>query len=105
MPKVTKTARLQIRVQPGARRNGFAGWYGDLPRVAVTAPPVDGAANDAVLVVVAAALGLRPSQLRLLSGHTSRTKRLEVDGLDAADIEARILNANPRPGAEPLSAG
>jgi len=87
--------RLVVRVQPGARRSGFAGWFGELPKVAVTAPPVDGAANDELIRAVAGCLGLRPRQVRLVGGAMSRTKRLEVDGLTDAEIAA-VAAQNPR---------
>jgi len=82
--------RLHVRVQPGARRTGFVGWYGDLPKLAVAAPPVDGAANEAVVKAVAAAVGVANRSVRLVGGAAARTKRLEVDGLEDAQILARI---------------
>ena len=82
--------RLHVRVQPGARRTGFVGWYGDLPKLAVAAPPVDGAANEAVVKAVAAAVGVPNRSVRIVGVATARTKRLEVDGLDDAQIRARI---------------
>ncbi len=82
--------RLHIRVQPGARRTGFVGWYGDLPKLAVAAPPVDGAANEAVVRAVAAALEVPNRSVRLVGGATARTKRLEIDGFDDAEILVRI---------------
>ena len=82
--------RLHVRVQPGARRTGFVGWYGDLPKLAVAAPPVDGAANEAVVKAVAAAVGVPNRSVRLVGGAAARTKRLEVDGLEDAQILARI---------------
>lgn len=87
-------ARLVVRVQPGARRSGFVGWYGDHPKLAVTAPPQDGAANDEVVRLVAQVLGLRARQVRIVGGATSRTKRLEIDGLserELADVVAAQL--------------
>lgn len=89
--------RLTIRVQPGARRTGLAGWHDGLPRLAVTAPPVDGAANRATLAALAKVLGVRPRQVRLLSGHSARVKVFEVDGLDTSEIQRRVLEANPSP--------
>lgn len=88
--------RLVVRVQPGARRTGFVGWFGDLPRLAVASPPVDGAANQAVIEAVADAFDLRPRDVRIIGGAQSRTKRLEVDGLDATDIEQRLARLLPR---------
>lgn len=88
---------LHVRVQPGARRTGFAGWFGDHPKVAVAAPPVDGAANDVLVAFVAEALGVRRRDVRIVVGGAARTKRLEVDGLDDAAIDSIVSAANPRP--------
>ena len=85
-----------LRVQPGARRSGFAGWYGDVPKLAVAVRPVDGAANAAVVTAIAAALGVRSRQVRLVSGRGSRTKRIEVDGLSDGDLAGAIERLNPR---------
>lgn len=84
--------RLHVRVQPGARRSGFVGWYGDLPKLAVAAPPVGGAANEEVVKAVAAAVDVPNRHVRIVGGAAARTKRLEVDGLDDAEILARITD-------------
>lgn len=87
--------RLQVRVQPGARRTAFVGWFGDLPKLAVAAPPIDGAANDAVIAALADAFGCRPRQVRLVGGASSRTKRFEIEGLDDDAIRAIIERLVP----------
>jgi uncharacterized protein (TIGR00251 family) len=69
---------LTVHVQPGARRPAVGGLHGDALKVRVTAPPVDGRANKAVLELVAATLGLPTSALALVSGATSRRKRLRI---------------------------
>lgn len=81
---------IAVRVRPGARRTAVGGrWVGpgDGPVggtpaliVAVAAPAVDGKANAAVCAAVAAALGLRPRHVRIVSGVRSRDKVLEIDG-------------------------
>jgi len=92
------TARLHLRVQPGAHQTRFVGWYGDLPKLAVAAPPVDGAANREVVSALAKMLGVRPRQVRLVSGATSRSKRFEIDGLTAEELSGRVLELNPVKG-------
>jgi hypothetical protein len=86
-------SRITVRVQPGARRNGFVGWHGDLPKLKVTAPSVGGAANTAVVAAVAEALGVRPRDVRLVGGRSSRTKVLEVQGLDGDALADRLRSA------------
>lgn len=88
--------RLVLRVQSGARRSGFVGWFGDLPRYAVAAPPVDGAANDALERQLAKAFGLGRGTVRLVGGAASRTKRFEIDGLDELGIAEMVESLNPR---------
>ena len=65
---------MQLRVQPRASRDEIAGVSGGAIRVRLMAPPVDGAANDALLRFLAARLDLPRSALTLVSGHTGRTK-------------------------------
>ena len=81
---------LPVRAQPGARRNGVQGEQGGALKVAVTAPPQDGRANDALAEVLRAALGLKRSQLELAAGATSRDKRFLVRGLARAELERRL---------------
>lgn len=74
--------RLTIRVRPGASRTKVGGRYGDagdVLTVAVNAPPVEGAANDAVITAIAKAFGIRPRQVAIVSGHQGRTKIVDLD--------------------------
>ena len=82
---------LPVRAQPGARKNAIAGEQASALKVLVTAPPEDGKANKAILEVLREALGLRRSQLDLLSGATSRDKRVLIRGLAKAALEARLM--------------
>jgi uncharacterized protein len=73
------TCELPVRVQPGASRARFVGlWNGKL-KVAVTAPPDKGRANDEVCAFVASALGVRASAVRIASGERSRDKVLALE--------------------------
>lgn len=93
--------RVAVRVKPGASRARVGGAYGDGELVvAVNAPPVDGAANEAVLRAMADALGLRPRHVQLISGQTSRSKVLAVDVPDdrvnaLEDRVRELLKAGP----------
>jgi uncharacterized protein len=87
------SARLTVRVRPGASRTRVGGRYGEGDDatlvVAVSARAVDGAATDAVLVAVAEALGVRPWQVTLVRGRTSRDKTLEITD-PPADLDVRL---------------
>jgi uncharacterized protein (TIGR00251 family) len=88
--------RLSVRVQPSARRTNFAGWYGELPKIAVAAPPADDAANGAVVAFLAQQLEVHPRSVRIVGGSRSRTKRISIEGIDDAELIARVITLNPR---------
>jgi uncharacterized protein (TIGR00251 family) len=71
--------KIDVQVQPRASRNAIVGWKDGALRVALTAPPVDGAANDALIAFLADAWGLKRRQVRLVHGETSRHKVVETD--------------------------
>jgi uncharacterized protein (TIGR00251 family) len=79
-----------VRVQPRAARDGLAGWRQGALSVRVSAPPVDGEANHAVLTLLATALGVRPSALKVDRGQRGRDKLIRVEGLSRVEIEARL---------------
>ncbi|HYD47765.1 MAG TPA: DUF167 domain-containing protein [Terriglobales bacterium] len=82
--KTQPSFRLEILVQPRARRNELVGWQGAALKLRVTAPPVEGAANHAVIQLIASVLAISKSRVRLARGDTSRTKLLEIDGPEAS---------------------
>jgi uncharacterized protein (TIGR00251 family) len=82
--------RLRIKVQPRASRSEVGEVSGDLLKVRVTAPPVDHAANEAVLELLAHRLGVRRGAVQLVRGQTSRQKVVLVVGLTPDDIVARL---------------
>jgi uncharacterized protein len=81
---------LPVRAQPGARHNGVQGEQGGALKVAVTAPPEDGRANAALVEVLRDALGVKRSQVELLSGPTSRAKKFLIRGVTKAELEQRL---------------
>jgi uncharacterized protein (TIGR00251 family) len=85
--------RFQVRLQPRASRNEIAGVLDGALRVRVHAPPVDGAANDALIALLADRLAVPRRGVRIVTGATSRTKTIEVDGVTPADVE-RLTGAS-----------
>lgn len=82
--------RLQVLVQPRASRSRVLGEHGGALKIALAAPPVDGAANEALVELLADLLGVPRRQVSLVSGQASRRKTIQVAGVDAARAEAVI---------------
>jgi hypothetical protein len=83
--------RFALHVQPRAKKPGIDGTHGDALRVRVHAPPVEGAANEAVVAVLAAALGVPARAVHIAAGQSGRQKLVDVDGIDAATAMSRLL--------------
>jgi uncharacterized protein len=83
-------ALLKVRVNPRSSRNQITGWRSGVLQVKLTAPPVEGAANAACIRFLADSLGLKKAQMTLISGHSSREKAIEIEGLSQADLDQRI---------------
>ena len=73
---------LCLHVQPGATRNELAGLHGNALKIRITAPPVDGKANKAVIVFLAKILKIPKSHLLIKSGLQSRAKKMLLTGID-----------------------
>jgi hypothetical protein len=84
---------LSVRVHPGARKNGVTGVHADALKIALSAPPVDGKANEALIAFVADALHLPRTRIALVSGLTSRAKMVRITGKSAAEVAAALLPA------------
>lgn len=83
-------ARLTLRVQPRAKTTRFDGRLGEAHRLRLAAPPVDGKANDACTRFLADFFGVPVSQVRIISGSSSRTKLVEIAGIDDQTV-SRML--------------
>lgn len=95
-PGAAGAARLNVRVQPGARRDALlARLESGEWKLAVSAPPEDGRANEAVVELLARLLGVKRRQVTVARGHGARTKQIEVAGISAADAERRLAAALP----------
>lgn len=80
-------SEIELRAQPGAKRTALVGEWNGLPKFAVSAPPEDGRANEALAELLAATLGLRPGQVQLVRGATARQKVFRTPLAPAAALE------------------
>jgi uncharacterized protein len=81
---------LAVRAQPGARKAGVVGEQAGALKVAVTAPPEDGRANQALTELLRDWLGLKRSQVELAGGATNRNKQFLIRGLTPDELRAMI---------------
>jgi uncharacterized protein len=82
--------RLRVRIQPRASREEIAGVAGDAIRIRLTAPPVDGTANEALVRFLAVLLQVPRSAIELVSGRTGRTKLVAVTGVSVEETVRRL---------------
>lgn len=83
-------ARIDLYVQPRAARSEVVGLHDGVIKIRLAAPPVDGAANDALVEFLADLFRVRKSSVRVVAGHTSRRKVVEIDGVDDALVAATL---------------
>jgi uncharacterized protein (TIGR00251 family) len=81
---------LHLHVQPGAKKTEIAGSHGEALKIRLNAPPVDGKANDGLIVFLADRLALPKTRLILEAGQTSRSKRVRILGLAAEVVVMRL---------------
>lgn len=86
---VNGRVRFAVRVQPRASRSELAGIHGDALKIRLSAPPVDGAANDALIDFLAELFAVPRRFVRILAGETARSKVVEVEGI----TERAVLDA------------
>ena len=82
--------RLHVHVQPRASRNAVLGWKKGALKVALTAPPVEGAANAALVELLAEALGLKKRAITVTAGLASRHKTIEINAVNEAALQERL---------------
>lgn len=83
-------AALELTVVPRASADAVGPYRDGVLRVRVTRPPADGEANRAVIGLVARTLGVAPRDVRLVAGTRGRRKRIEVNGIDDAELARRL---------------
>jgi uncharacterized protein YggU (UPF0235/DUF167 family) len=87
-------SRVRIHLSPGARRGEVAGRHGDGWKVRVGARPERGRANAALEELLADVLGVPRGSVRIVAGHTSRSRIVEVEGLDSLELDGRLARAS-----------
>ena len=85
-----ETTTLAVRLRPRVSRTEIAGFERDELRVRVTAPPVDGRANEALTRLLARRLRLARGDVRIVAGHRSRQKVVAIDGLSGDEVRERL---------------
>lgn len=81
-------ARISVYVQPRASKTEVAGMYGDALKIRVAAPPVDNAANAALIEFIAAKLGIAKRSVTIVAGAAGRRKVVEIDDVTLATVTA-----------------
>jgi uncharacterized protein (TIGR00251 family) len=83
-------ATFQVKVHPRARKNAITGVVGEALKLALTAPAVEGRANEACVAYLAELLNVPRSSVTIAAGETSRQKLIRIPGLRAAQVEERL---------------
>ena len=83
-------ATFQVKVHPRARKNVITGVVGDALKLALTAPPVEGRANEACIAFLAGVLNVPRSSVTIAAGEGSRNKVIRVAGLSAVQVAERL---------------
>ena len=84
------TLRLRVRLQPRASRDRIVGWHGAVLKIQVHAPPVENAANAALVEVLARTLAVPRRAVRIVQGGASRDKVIEIGGVDPVACQRRL---------------
>jgi uncharacterized protein (TIGR00251 family) len=87
-------ARIILKIRAGAKRTEFAGKLGDVWKLQVAAPPVDGKANEALVKFLAKLTGRPVSAIRIVSGFTSPMKTVDIEGVDSEALDRAILESH-----------
>ena len=83
-------ATFQVKVHPRAKKNAITGEVGDALKLALTAPPADGRANEACIAFFAELLNVSRSSVTISAGLGSRNKVIRVTGLTASEVRSRL---------------
>jgi hypothetical protein len=90
---IERPVSINVKAVPRATRDEIVGWLDGALKIRVAAAPQDGRANAALETLLAATLGLRNSAVRVAAGHGSARKRVEIQGIERAELERRLAAA------------
>ena len=93
---MTTSGSIALWIQPRSRRNEVVGLRDDAVVIRLTAPPVEGAANEALRRFVAERLGIAPSRVALVRGQSSRRKWIAVEGFSVDEVRCALLGLSGR---------
>lgn len=87
---MSKSARIDVRLQPRSSRDELLGWRDGVLRAKVSAPPVGGEANRSLCRLIAKRVGVSPSRVSVVRGEKSRDKMVRVEGLETAELRRAL---------------
>lgn len=90
-----KGVTLRLHIQPGAKSTEVSGPYGEALKIRLAAPPLDGKANACLLAFLAERLGVAKTAVSLLSGDSSRAKRIRITGIEPERVKSRLGGSFP----------
>jgi uncharacterized protein (TIGR00251 family) len=90
--EVAPQTTLDIRVLPRSSRNEIVEKQGNIYRIKLTAPAIEGKANKALITLLSKRLGLPKAKIQLISGERSRTKTIRIQGLPPEQVEALLIS-------------
>ena len=85
--------KFSATIQPRSQKNKICGLYGESLKISLTSPPVDGEANKMCVKLLAKILGVSPSRIIIIRGHTGRKKIIRVDGINTSEFLKKILQS------------
>jgi uncharacterized protein (TIGR00251 family) len=103
LTRVDGGIRITVHVQPRASRTEVAGLHGTALKVRLHSPPVDGAANEELIAFLAGELGVARRAITIVSGHASRGKIVQMDGVSEASVQALVKGEDGKRGARSRS--
>ena len=85
------TVRIDVLVKPRASKDSIEGWKEGALIIRLSAPPVEGSANRALVKLLAGKIGIAKGKVRIVSGERSRTKVVEIEGVSAGELKERLM--------------